>query len=333
MAEWSVLGNLATDALGAYASARKQRQEEEKRQSLADLATAGSAIDPRALGLAMLRAGDAQGALAAAALAGRREDRDWTRSKDVADLQLRTAEATRKDAPKIEEIYDPETGRKRKVTVSSAGIKPLGGLAEEKPATKPLPQNAVDKIGAAGSAYGDFARLKGEFKDEYGGWGSAMAGDLANTLARNVPLATDDARARADWWSDYQNQRNAKRHTLFGSALTATEKGEWEKSDINPGMDPRAIKKNLERQHAAATKAAQKIAGYHLRTGRDPDEIEAALGVPLDELGLKVPDTFKGRKAAAPAAAKPDAPSRFRELRSGGLSKEQAYAKLAEEGY
>jgi hypothetical protein len=158
--------------------------------------------------------------------------------------------------------------------------------AKKTATTRPLPHNAVKDIAAAGAAYGDYQRLVGGFRDEFGGYRLQALGDLANVAGRNLPGATDERQRQAEWWADYQPKKNQVRNDLFGSALTATEKAEFEKADINPGMTPKAIKANLDRQAAAATRAAKKLADFYIKSGRSPDEIEAALGVPLEELGV-----------------------------------------------
>jgi hypothetical protein len=148
---------------------------------------------------------------------------------------------------------------------------------------KPLPHNAVKDLAAAGESYGDFNRLVGGFKPEYAGWKVGYIGEKANQLARTTGIGNVDA---GDWWADYSAKRNVTRNKLFGSALTAQEKTEFEKADIGPGMTPDAITRNLARQQAAATAAARKLGGYYVKSGRDPGEIEAALGVGLEEIGL-----------------------------------------------
>jgi spore germination cell wall hydrolase CwlJ-like protein len=151
------------------------------------------------------------------------------------------------------------------------------------PAPKPLPQNAVKDLAAAGESYGDFNRLVTGFRPDFAGWRINAVGDAANAIASKTGIGNTDA---ADWWADYAAKRNVTRNKLFGSALTASEKSEFLKADITPGMTPEAIGKNLARQQDAATRAARKLSGYYIKAGRNPEEIEAALGIGLDELGV-----------------------------------------------
>lgn len=166
---------------------------------------------------------------------------------------------------------------------------------------KPLPQNAVKALSDAGESFGDLTRIAGSFQPAYGGWKVGKLGEAANQIARTTGIGNTEA---ADWWSDYAQKRNVVRNKLFGSALTAQEKAEFEKADITPGMTPDAIQKVLARQQAAALGAARKLAAYHVKTGRDPAEIEAAMGVGLDELGVTA-GGGSGNAPAAPAASAP----------------------------
>lgn len=171
---------------------------------------------------------------------------------------------------------------------------------------KPLAQNTVNALGEAGEGVTNFGRLVSTWSPNFGGKGMAWIGELQNAAGRNLPPVTDNLRNNADqaaWWQDYQEQKNIIRNKLFGSALTATEKGEFEKASINPGMQPDQIKKNLDRQQAAAKRAATKMASYYVKAGYQPDQIEAALGVPLAELGIRGAQTTSAGASPPQAGA------------------------------
>jgi len=61
------------------------------------------------------------------------------------------------------------------------------------------------------------------------------------------------------WWQAYQDHVNKVRNELFGAALTAPEKAEFEKAMVTKGMSPTQAKANLERQANSALKAYNKI--------------------------------------------------------------------------
>jgi len=158
----------------------------------------------------------------------------------------------------------------------------LAGVRGEAKPARPLPAMTIKDLGAKGQAVDDMGRLTEGFQDGYGGYGTSWAGDITNTLGRNVGAGFGD---QANWWSDYQSRKNVVRNQLFGSALTAQEKGEFDKADISPGMTPAAIRANLARQQNAVTNAARKMATAYSQQGYSRDAIEAALGMPLDALG------------------------------------------------
>ncbi len=149
---------------------------------------------------------------------------------------------------------------------------------------KDLSQKAISELGEQGGAYSTFDSLEKQWNDSFGGYKIPGVGDAVNWAgARGFTGA--DKEAQANWWSDYQTQKNLIRNKLFGSALTATEKGEFDKANISPDMKPEAIRRNLIRQKEAARAAAAKLARGHASQGYSKEAIEESLGLKLDELG------------------------------------------------
>ncbi len=146
---------------------------------------------------------------------------------------------------------------------------------------KSLTPNAIKELGEKGEAATSFIRLSNTFKDDFGGKGSALVGDMQNLYGRNVGGGKSE---QADWWQDYQNQKNLIRNKLFGSALTATEAAEFDKANINPGMKPELIKKNLARQKAAAARAARRLSEAYKEGGYSDAQIMKALGLSEEDL-------------------------------------------------
>jgi hypothetical protein len=156
-----------------------------------------------------------------------------------------------------------------------------GVMGEAKPG-RPLPNATVKDLGEYGASVEDMGRISDGFKDGFGGKSAGWVGDSQNLLGRNVGAGYGD---QAAWWQDYQSRKNLVRNKLFGAALTATEKGEFEKADINPGMTPEAIRTNLERQRNASINAARKLSTAYAKQGYSRGAIEAALGMSLDDIG------------------------------------------------
>lgn len=158
----------------------------------------------------------------------------------------------------------------------------LAGARGQGGGGRPLPAMTIKDLGAKGQSVDEMTRLTAGFDDSYGGYGAAAFGDAANLVGRNYGMGYGD---QAAWWQDYQSSKNLRRNQLFGSALTAHEKSEFEKADINPGMSPATIRTNLARQEEVAAKAARKLASSYAVQGYSREAIEAALGMSLDDVG------------------------------------------------
>lgn len=190
--------------------------------------------------------------------------------------------------------------------------------AEGKPReAKPLAQNTLKVLADAGAKVQDFGRFTSTFDDGYAGYGikgvgGNMLGEAANTMGRNV--SGSSYAPQAQYWQDYAQHRNQIRNSLFGSALTATEKAEFDKTDITPGMSPQAIRSNLARNEDLAKKAARRMAAPHLAQGVPVQVLEDALGMNLSDLGITPSAAPQGRgesratPAPAPRRAEPAAP-------------------------
>lgn len=167
-----------------------------------------------------------------------------------------------------------------------------------RPKPRDLPTSVVKDMNEKGGLLEDFTRLDNGFKDEYGGFKTAFAGDTVNTIARNTGIGNEE---RAQWWQDYQNQKNIVRNKLFGSALTATEKAEFDKANIHPGMTPGTIRENLRLQRDAQRRAAAKLVNTYSKMGYSQEQIEAATGFPLSE--IQAPAARPAPAGAAPKSA------------------------------
>jgi hypothetical protein len=119
---------------------------------------------------------------------------------------------------------------------------------------------------------------------------------------------------------------------LFGSALTVTEKNEFDKANINPGMTPQAIKANLKIQREATQRAAAKLAKTYVKMGYEPDQIEAALGVPLAGLGISAPAAGKQGPAGKGSAPAPDPLAQARDAIDRGADRKAVIDVLRQNG-
>ena len=101
--------------------------------------------------------------------------------------------------------------------------------------------------------------LTSTFKPEFTGYPTNSLGeaDIWRASKSNDPKDVE----LYQWWQGYQDHVNKVRNELFGAALTAPEKAEFEKAMVTKGMNPTQAKANLDRQAQIASKAYNKLEG------------------------------------------------------------------------
>ena len=111
---------------------------------------------------------------------------------------------------------------------------------------KTIPTGELGKIKDEISSMSAFKRLADSWDDSFTNMlRSETFGDIENTIGKKFGLGLGD---QASFWMDYQELINAVRNKQFGSALTETERAEFEKAIVRPGMDPKFIKSALDTQ-------------------------------------------------------------------------------------
>lgn len=198
------------------------------------------------------------------------------------DLQRKEAAAKAWQSPQVQDILKTLTPAQRLAVDSEPDPSKKADMLAKFAKGKDLSNAAITDLTEKGGAFGTFKGLGSSWNDDYGGYKFATLGDAANWMENR---GFTENTGRSTWWSDYQNQKNIIRNKLFGSALTATEKAEFDKANIHPGMDPVEIRRNLIRQEEAARAAAAKHAGSLAKQGYSREAIESAVGFNLDELG------------------------------------------------
>ena len=158
---------------------------------------------------------------------------------------------------------------------------------------KPLPSPTLEKLSKQSDGVVKQEDLFSSFRDNFVGYRLDTLGkaDIALALRSDKP----ERQALGSWWQSYQDHVNRVRNDLFGAALTSTEKAEFDRAMVTPGMSPQAARTNLERQAIAARAAYDKITKALIANGSSKSAIEAlSPGIPM---------------TAAPATAAPVAPS------------------------
>lgn len=149
-----------------------------------------------------------------------------------------------------------------------------------------LSVNDITKLSEEGGKFADVSRFKDTFKDDYAGYGAEAIGRAAMAIGRNAPgMVPENVKQAAQWWQGYDRFKNVVRNDLFGSALTATEKAAFERSDVNPGMDKETIRANLNMQQMIARNGIKRKAKALITAGYDPAAVLSSYGISnLEEL-------------------------------------------------
>jgi len=113
------------------------------------------------------------------------------------------------------------------------------------------------KLAGQSTGVDNLVNIYESFKPEFAGFGTNAVGEVAVFAAGKQ--SDEKSVALYQWWQDYQNNINKVRNDLFGSALTAPEKAEFEKAMVTKGMNSAQAQKNLRRQAELAQKAYDKI--------------------------------------------------------------------------
>jgi hypothetical protein len=200
-------------------------------------------------------------------------------------------------------------------------IRVKAGLDERAGGGNKLPFKAIEEFSEKGNILATYDELGNKFNPEFAGKGLGVIGDVQNWIGSRKMAGYGD---QADWWSDYYRQRNQARNALFGSALTKTEAAAFEKTDINPGMDPDQIKLNLDRQREAARRAAYKLGSAIVEQGYERKIVEKALGYDLDQL--------QGRRPAGDKPAGGDPLAAARDAIKKGAPRDAVIKRLKDAG-
>ena len=138
----------------------------------------------------------------------------------------------------------------------------------------------MDRLNDAAGNLSTITRLNDTFRPEYFGKVFDTIGNVENALAKRG--FGDEG--QANFFQDYQSFKNITRNQLFGAALTKTEKDEFEKANISPGMSPELAQKNLARQQEIAMQGAQRLGRSLIANGADPNVVMASFGERVEEL-------------------------------------------------
>ncbi len=127
----------------------------------------------------------------------------------------------------------------------------------------------INKFTTRLETFSQIKSLADTFKDDFTPTiPSEALGNAQNLVGKKVGLGYEK---QGEFWMSYQNTINKIRNEMFGSALTETERAEFEKAIVRPGMKPDIIRNNLETQSRIIESALSrdidvfKDSGYNTR--------------------------------------------------------------------
>jgi hypothetical protein len=221
---------------------------------------------------------------------------DYNIKRDERDFGFRQQEAERAQRNNDRTFTAAQEGTKVPPGWERAadGMRPIPGgpadpeyiRAKEKP--RQFSVNDITKLSEEGGKFANLGGFMSNFKDGYAGYRSATAGNMAMTAGRYVPELTGKNTAEAaSFWQNYDKFKNVVRNELFGAALTPSEQSVFERADVNPGMDPAQIRKNLAEQHRVMKAGIARKAQALVQSGFDPKAIASSYGVDVKDLGIE----------------------------------------------
>ena len=167
---------------------------------------------------------------------------------------------------------------------------------------KPVPTKVQNDLAELGGNADTAQRLLENFNGSY--VGAPVIGGARK--AYNKIMGSDDPASL--WWQDYDAYQNTVRHTLFGAALTANEKKEWEKATVRPGDAPSVAQNNLMRQNQIAQTALARRAKSSISMGYNPQAVSELIGRDPGTLSTTAPKVQAGSKMLTPEQASKLAP-------------------------
>lgn len=305
MAGETILGGvpiLDFSAIGEFPERMKKAQLERARAAaLADLQQKpDGSFDYATAARKVFQAGDTETGISLARLADAASLRAYERGKDDRDFDLRKRQLDATlEGGKVPAGFEkgPDGGLRH---IAGGPADPAYIRDKEKP--RQFSVTDVTKLTEEGAKYKSLSTFGGTFEDRFAGYGNRTVGNVANALGRNLPegVVGGDVSAGASWWQNYDRFKNVVRNELFGASLTKGEADAFEKADINPGMTPDQIRKNLKTQTEVAREGLKRKANTLIQSGYDPKAIGSAYGLDVNEL-----DAPRGGGAAPAGATKP----------------------------
>lgn len=184
----------------------------------------------------------------------------------VAVVDPKTRQATITDAQGVTKTLKP--GQYKEVSAKTGG------------SGSPMQTKVSEKLENIGKNLDSSEKLVTEFKPSFAGFGTKSTGDIVTDTKRGI-FGKD--REAPLWWASYESKIQEVRKGLYGANFTATEKEQWERQAVNPGMAPEYIMQRLAAQKAIEDQVAARVA-RGAAFDYPQEQIETLMGRRLDDL-------------------------------------------------
>jgi hypothetical protein len=344
---WDILANIGKNAVDAYDAGQNQAIENDRRSRLAAL---GDDATPQDIARTLLRTGDSKGALAAIQMAQTAKDRQFDQALQAAQFKRQGENDTfghglsvaqlrqQRDqaaASRVPQGYEPNPS-------APGGVRPLSGGPQD-PATLQRNQqiaasnremSGTDKqailesenaLTAGKQAIESLKRAAELNENAFSGLGSSVPTAFNAAIPDAIaPYIGNKQRAL-----DTLELNNLMKHQVLTN-LKATFGG-------NPSNREGSILSEVEGGEGLPMATRRGIINRALATANDRLKMheerlkQLRAGTYFEPEGS--PRTQSTATAAVATSGKPSAAVRFRQLTSGGASKEDAFKTMLNEGY
>ena len=234
------------------------------------------------------------------AAAERRADEDQAMQRENME---RSREKDRRDQLEWTATHNPDGTPKSKVV-----------------SEKPIPAWAATPYEQQIGVLGGVSRGLDSFKDDYAG--NSVTGGLENDI--QGMFSSFGSPGQRDWWAQFGSTDNVIRHDLFGAVLTESEKAAYAATTVNPAMDPKEVRLNLQSRRDILESAMKRRTNFLKAQGYSKEAIEALAGEFAQKIGAVVaPENAPGSVTETGTLVPGDVANK---IEQGGLTPEQQAA-------
>jgi hypothetical protein len=167
---------------------------------------------------------------------------------------------------------------------------------------------------------GGVSRGLDSFKDDYAG--NSVTGGLENDIQGR--FSSFGSPGQRDWWAQFGSTDNVIRNDLFGATLTEHEKAAYAATTVNPAMDPKEVRLNLQSRRDILETAMKRRTNFLKAQGYSKEAIEALAGEFAQKIGAVVaPENAPGSVTETGTLGPGDVANK---IEQGGLTPEQQAA-------